>query len=118
MSAFTTFFDAWGEADADTRAAMLGSVTSDTTTYSDPRSGGDLTGSAAIADYVRQFSANAPGWTATVENASEVNGYHRLRVAFGGAGPDGTQMVQHGTYFGTLAGGTITLLAGFVGAKA
>ncbi|MEO0381345.1 MAG: hypothetical protein AAF252_13835, partial [Pseudomonadota bacterium] len=32
-----------------------------------PRSGGDLTGSAAIADYVRQFSANAPGWTATVE---------------------------------------------------
>ena len=118
MSAFTTFFDAWGEADADTRATMLASVTTDTTVYSDPRSGGDLTGSEAIGAYVGMFSANAPGWTATVENESEVNGYHRLRVAFGGMGPDGNQMVQHGTYFGTLSGDTITLLAGFVGAEA
>ncbi|MEM1236700.1 MAG: nuclear transport factor 2 family protein [Pseudomonadota bacterium] len=117
-AAFTTFFDAWGDPDAGSRAAALASVTSDTSTYSDPRSGGDLVGTTAIAEYVAAFSANAPGWSATVENSSEVNGYWRLRVAFGGKGPGGQDMVQHGTYFAMLSGGMIALLAGFVGAEA
>ena len=119
MSAvFDTFFGAWGESDADARAAAVASVTSAASIYSDPRSGGDLVGPEAIAGYVSAFSENAPGWTASVDNVSEVNGYFRLKVAFGGKGPDGQDMVQHGTYFGTLEGDRIALLAGFVGSEA
>ncbi|MEO1796012.1 MAG: hypothetical protein AAFR53_03225 [Pseudomonadota bacterium] len=113
-----TFFAAWGESDAATRAGMIAGSLAEGATYSDPRSGGRLSG-AAIADYVGQFSANAPGWTAEVANVSEVNGYLRAKVAFGGKGPDGTDMVQHGIYFAdTDDEGRLTLIAGFVGAEA
>lgn len=115
-TALTTFFAAWGEADAPTRRGMIADAVTDGFTYSDPRSGARLTGLDSVADYVGMFSANAPGWTAMVEQAAEVNGYLRATVAFGGKGPDGTDMVQHGTYFGEAdADGRLTLLAGFVG---
>ena len=39
----------------------------------------------------------------------------RAIVAFGGKGPDGQDMVQHGTYFATMDAGRIKLLVGFVG---
>ena len=42
------------------------------------------------------FSANAPGWTAKVVKTDEVGGAVRATVAFGGMGPDGKEMVQHG----------------------
>ncbi|MBU2991806.1 nuclear transport factor 2 family protein [Octadecabacter sp. 1_MG-2023] len=117
--ALTTFFDAWGTEDADARLAMLKYACSSTVTYSDPRSGERLSGIQAVADYVGMFSANAPGWTAKVTSCDEVNGYSRAIVAFGGMGPDGTEMVQHGTYFCEAgADGKLTMLAGFVGVGA
>ncbi|MGB1236204.1 MAG: hypothetical protein ACPG5U_10765, partial [Planktomarina sp.] len=115
MSAFDTFFSAWADSDAASRAATISSSYADGGTYADPRSGDRLSGDG-IADYVGMFSANAPGWGASVVKADDSNGYHRLLVVFGGKGPDGSDMVQHGTYFGELdSDGKITVLAGFVG---
>ncbi len=114
--ALTTFFGAWSETDADNRRAQIDAAIVEGGTYSDPRSGARLTSNAEISEYVGMFSASAPGWTATVESADEVNGYCRAIIAFGGKGPDGSDMVQHGTYFAeTDAGGKLTTLAGFVG---
>ncbi|MEM1373929.1 MAG: nuclear transport factor 2 family protein [Pseudomonadota bacterium] len=117
MSAIETFFDAWALTDTGAQAQMIAGTLAPGATYSDPRSGGRLEGEA-IAAYVSAFAANAPGSSATVENTSDVNGYLRIRVAFGGAGPDGAPMVQHGTYFADLDGDQIAMLAGFVGADA
>ncbi|SLN26077.1 nuclear transport factor 2 family protein [Pseudooctadecabacter jejudonensis] len=114
--ALATFFASWGEADADARKAMIAKAIADGFTYSDPRSGGRLSGLDAVADYVGMFSANAPGWTASVDTADTVNDYTRATVAFGGKGPDGSDMIQHGTYFAdTNADGKLVMLAGFVG---
>lgn len=117
--ALNTFFDAWGTADADTRASKVADATTPDITYSDPRSGRRLEGQSAVADYVGMFSANAPGWTATVVSSDDVNGYARTIVAFGGLGPDGTRMTQHGTYFSESdAAGKLMMIAGFVGTGA
>lgn len=116
MDALNTFFVAWSETDADYRMAAIVASMADGGTYSDPRSNARLSGHDAISHYVGQFSANAPGWAATVEKADEVNGYIRAIAAFGGMGPDGAEMVQHGTYFAEVdPNGKLTCLAGFVG---
>jgi len=117
--ALTTFFAAWSETDARKRSALIANALTADATYSDPRSGGRLTGHDAISDYVGMFSANAPGWTASVVSSDVVNGYARTIVAFGGTGPDGSDMVQHGTYFTDHdEAGKITAMAGFVGTGA
>jgi hypothetical protein len=117
--ALNTFFSAWSETDADARRALIDASVSESGIYFAPRSGARLDTSAAIADYDGMFSANAPGWTATVEPADDVSGYSRARVAFGGKGPDGTEMVQHGGYSCDAdADGKLTLIAGFVGTGA
>ncbi len=114
--ALGTFFAAWAETDADKRMGMIAEACAEGCIYSDPRSGTRLNSNEAIADYVGMFSANAPGWTARVETSDEVNSYLRAKVAFGGKGPDGSDMVQHGTYFAEAgADGKLTLIAGFVG---
>jgi len=113
--ALATFFDAWGTADTGDRAAKIAAATTADVIYSDPRSGGRLTGQDAVAEYVGMFSANAPGWTATVVSSDDVNGYTRAIIAFGGMGPDGTEMVQHGTYFSDVVDGKLAMIAGFVG---
>ena len=114
--ALTTFFDAWSETDATKRAAMIARSTTPNVTYSDPRSGACLAGQDAISEYVGMFSANAPGWTARVITTDTVNGYARTAVAFGGMGPDGAEMTQHGTYFSEAdEDGILTMIAGFVG---
>lgn len=114
-----TFFEAWGTADAEARSALIAQATSADVSYSDPRSGGRLTGQDAVAEYVGMFSANAPGWTASVVSADNVNGYIRAIVAFGGMGPDGTEMTQHGTYFCDQDdAGRLIMIAGFVGTGA
>jgi len=110
------FFNAWSDADTQSREDTFGAALSNNIRYSDPRSGNRLQGISSVNDYVGQFSANAPGWRAWVESVDEVNGYARAIVAFGGKGPDGEDMVQHGTYFATAdADGKLDLLAGFVG---
>lgn len=116
--AITTFFDAWSETDADARAAKIAASCAPDVTYSDPRSGARLAGQAAVSDYVGMFSANAPGWTASVISSDVVNGYARTIVAFGGKGPDGSDMVQHGTYFSDTRDEKLTMIAGFVGTGA
>ena len=114
----TTFFDAWGTADAAARKDMIADATTADVTYSDPRSGSRLSGQDAVADYVGMFSANAPGWTAKVVSSDEINGYSRSIIAFGGMGPDGTEMTQHGTYFCETVDGKLSMIAGFVGTGA
>ncbi|MEY1554551.1 nuclear transport factor 2 family protein [Yoonia sp. R2331] len=116
MSALDTFFAAWSITDAAARHDTIAQACADQVSYSDPRSGGRLQGLDAVATYVGMFSANAPGWTAKVDAADEVNGYMRATVVFGGKGPDGQDMAQHGTYFADRDdSGKITMLAGFVG---
>lgn len=117
--ALTTFFDAWSITDAAARSAKVVTVCTPDITYSDPRSGGRLAGQDAVAEYVGMFSANAPGWTAKVISSDVVNGYARTIVAFGGMGPDGSEMMQHGTYFSDSdATGKLVMIAGFVGTGA
>ena len=115
MTAIERFFEAWGmEADADRLEAITESYT-DNGSYADPRSGSVLAGPAEIAGYVNMFSANAPGWTAKVVATSETQGMIRATVAFGGMGPDGKEMVQHGQYFAKMADGKIAEMTGFAG---
>ena len=111
------FFGAWGETSDDARMEALEGALAPGFTYSDPRSNGRLSDIAALSDYLSAFTANAPGWTARVVRADVVNGYTRALVAFGGPGPDGSEMTQHGTYFAETDDlGRIETLAGFVGA--
>ena len=104
----TTFFDAWGMADDAPRAEAIAAAFSENGTYADPRAPEPLQGAEAIAGYVNMFSAGAPGWTAKVVNVSST-------VAFGGMGPDGKEMVQHGQYFADTEGDKITRMVRFFG---
>ncbi len=111
----TNFFHAWGEADADARSKAIEASFHDAGTYADPRAPEPITGTAALSDYVGMFSANAPGWTAKVVKSDTTAGLTRVTVAFGGKGPDGSDMVQHGQYFAETEDGKITRMTGFVG---
>lgn len=117
-SSVEDFFAAWGmDNDAD-RALAISNSFAENGTYADPRSQGKLTGAASIAEYVNMFSANAPGWTARVIKSDEIATTLRVTVAFGGMGPDGNEMVQHGQYFADMDGDKIARLVGFVGTGA
>ena len=118
MEPIAAFFDAWGLTDPTVQATAIAAVYDETGTYADPRSDGILSGADAISAYVAMFAANAPGWTAKVVKSDTTADVTRVTVAFGGMGPDGTDMVQHGQYFGTLSDGKITALTGFVGTGA
>lgn len=110
-----TFFSAWGMSDADARQAAIAKAMTSNASYADPRSPDILNGIDAIAEYVAMFSANAPGWEATVVKTSETAGMMRATVAFGGMGPDGKKMVQNGQYFAEFSDGKISRMVGFVG---
>ncbi len=114
-NSISTFFDAWGLTDDAARLDAITQVFAGSGTYADPRSPETLHGPEAIAGYVNMFSANAPGWTAKVVTTSETAGMTRATVAFGGMGPDGTEMVQHGQYFVDMQDDKITRMIGFVG---
>ena len=118
MTAIETFFDAWGMSDDAERAKAIADSYADTGTYADPRSENVLTGPSAITDYVSMFSANAPGWTAKVVKSDTIAQHTRATVAFGGMGPDGNEMVQHGQYFVQTDGTKIISMVGFVGTGA
>ena len=117
-NAIEAFFSAWSMTDADERAAMIESAMKGSATYADPRSEGILEGVDAISNYVAAFSANAPGWTANVVKEDTTAAMVRATVAFGGMGPDGTQMEQLGQYFVVMEGDKITSMTGFVGTGA
>ncbi|MGR3503081.1 nuclear transport factor 2 family protein [Pseudaestuariivita sp.] len=113
--AITEFFDAWAMADETPRRAAVEAATAQDVSYADPRTPEPITGQDALTDYVGMFSANAPGWTARVLASDEVAGLTRATIAFGGKGPDGTEMVQHGQYFIEQSDGRITRMTGFAG---
>jgi len=113
--AITTFFDTWKMTDADERLQQIESVVSSEISYSDPRSPQTITGASALSEYVGMFSAHAPGWSAEVINTDTTAGMVRATVAFGGPGPDGNDMVQHGQYFVETENDLITRMVGFVG---
>jgi len=115
MTILATFFDAWGTTDDAVQAKAIASTYASDGTYADPRSSGVLTGPGAIAEYVAMFSANAPGWTARVVKEDTIGTTTRATIAFGGKGPDGSDMVQHGQYFAEIENDKITRMVGFVG---
>ena len=118
MSAIETFFGAWGMADDAARADAIAGAYARTGTYADPRSPSVLTGPEEIAGYVNMFAANAPGWTARVVKSDTTADHTRVTVAFGGKGPDGAEVVQHGQYFVAMEGEKIAAMTGFVGTGA
>lgn len=113
-----SFFDAWKLEDAATRLTQIKSAVIGDISYDDPRTPDTIKGIDALSDYVGMFSANAPGWSATVIKSDTTAGMTRATVAFGGMGPDGKEMVQHGQYFVETDGNLITRMVGFVGTGA
>lgn len=115
MNPIETFFEAWGQSDEATRKQQISASVTPNVTYADPRAPEPITGIDALSTYVGMFSANAPGWTASVVKQDTIAGLHRVTVAFGGAGPDGAPMRQLGQYFVELEGERACRLVGFVG---
>ncbi|MEM1145379.1 MAG: nuclear transport factor 2 family protein [Pseudomonadota bacterium] len=116
MSApISTFFSAWQSESADARLELIASAVSKSVRYDDPRTGQTLIGIDRLNDYVGMFSQNAPGWSATVVHSDTIAGVTRVTVAFGGKGPDGQEMIQHGQYFVEMDGDLIARMVGFVG---
>lgn len=74
-----------------------------------------IAGIEALSAYVGMFSANAPGWSATVVKSDTISDITRITVAFGGMGPDGNSIVQHGQYFVEHEGDLVSGMVGFVG---
>ena len=108
------FFSAWGT-DPATRRKILDRVLASDFRYADPRAGAALTDRAALATYLDAFTADAPGWRAEAVTTDTVDGLHRTVVAFTGDGPEGTPMIQHGSYFVRLDGDRISQMTGFAG---
>lgn len=116
--AISTFFDAWALTDANARLEKITDSCSSDVLYADPRSPDSLTGIDALNEYVGMFSANAPGWSASVVKSDSTAGMNRTTVSFGGKGPDGKEMTQLGQYFVELTGNKISRMVGFVGTGA
>ncbi|MEM6484822.1 MAG: hypothetical protein AAF662_07565 [Pseudomonadota bacterium] len=111
----STFFSAWESQSADARLELIASAVSESVKYDDPRTARTLIGIDSLNDYVGLFSQNAPGWSATVVHCDTIAGVTRVTVAFGGKGPDGQEMIQHGQYFVEMEGELIARMVGFVG---
>ena len=113
-----TFFAAWQQSDSDTRHATISSTVIDSVHYHDPRTPETITNVNGLVDYVGMFSTNAPGWSAKVIKSDTTADVTRVTVAFGGPGPEGKQMMQHGQYFIEMEGELISRMIGFVGTGA
>lgn len=105
-------FMAWGNSDADARAAELKDTLASEFYYADPNAPDPITDAEAFVTYVGMFTQYAPGATARVANLTECKGHHRATVVFEMA--DGKQ--QFGQYFVDLSDdGRIARIIGFVG---
>ncbi|TDO95368.1 hypothetical protein [Marinomonas balearica] len=111
----TIFFEAWQIQEAEARLAKLNSSLTESIQYDDPRTPETVNGIAALNNYLGMFSANAPGWSAKVIKTDTVAGVTRATVAFGGAGPDGSEQIQLGQYFIENDGDLVSRMVGFVG---
>jgi len=110
-----TFFDAWQHKEAAVRLDNINQSVTENVRYDDPRTSQTIEGKASLNEYVGMFSANAPGWSATVTSSDTIAGVTRATVAFGGKGPDGKDMIQYGQYFIEIDGGLISRMVGFAG---
>ena len=111
----STFFDAWQHETSIERFEKINKSVTDDVQYDDPRTPQTVNGKDALNDYVGMFSANAPGWSATVISSDTTAGMTRATIAFGGIGPDGKEMIQLGQYFIEIDGNLISRMVGFVG---
>ena len=111
----TTFFSAWQLEDASARLNTIASAVTTDIEYDDPRTQTTLKGINELSNYVGMFITNAPGWSAKVVASDTTAGMTRATVAFGGPGPDGKAVVQHGQYFVETNEMLITRMVGFVG---
>lgn len=110
-----TFFDAWQCTATEQRLEKINQSVTEQIKYDDPRTPQTIVGKNALNEYVGMFSANAPGWSAKVIRSDTTAGMTRATVAFGGKGPDGTDMIQHGQYFIETENELISRMVGFVG---
>ena len=111
----STFFEAW-QIDADsTRKDKISGAVVNSVQYDDPRTEETLIGLEALCDYIGMFTQNAPGWSAKVVAKDTISNYSRVTVAFGGPGPDGVDLVQHGQYFVHVVDERIAKMVGFAG---
>ena len=115
MDAISTFFSAWQISEEDSRANTIKSAVIPEVEYHDPRTPERINDADALCAYVGMFNANAPGWKAEVVKSDTIGKYTRVTVAFGGLGPDGKQLVQHGQYFVELLDNRIANMTGFAG---
>lgn len=93
--AIETFFGAWGDPDAQSRAQTLRDCLSAELHYVDPRTPEPITDISALIDYVAMYSQYAPGASAKVVALSDTKGAYRATVEF--LMSDGKQ--QFGQYF-------------------
>ena len=80
-SVIDNFFLAWGAPD-DRRDAIVLEAVAEDVTYADPR--GSVEGARALAAYVAQYSANAPGSAAEVVESTDAQDGTVVRVRFHG----------------------------------
>ena len=106
------FFDAWGQTDAARRRDLIAGAMASDFIYADPRTGQDITTLDALSDYIGQFTASAPGWTASIVQSDGHGDHRRAVVAF----LDKNEPRQYGTYVARLTDRRIASLVGFVGA--
>ena len=110
--AIDTFFAAWGEPDAQTRAQMLSDCLAPAPHYVDPRTPAPITELSALIEYVAMYTQYAPGATAKTVALSETQGAYRATVEF--LMSDGKK--QFGQYFAELDDQSrVQRLVGFVG---
>jgi hypothetical protein len=110
----TDFFAAWGETDADDRAALVASVVGDSIYYADPHAPAPITSAAELAAFIGMFSEKSPpgARAEVIEPVDFHHGHARANVRF--IMSEEMQMV--GQYFADLdAAGKITRLVGFPG---
>lgn len=113
--AIERFFSAWQLEDATARHTTISQAVTSAVQYDDPRTPATVNGIEALVEYVGMFSANAPGWKASVVKSDTTAGVTRVTVAFGGMGPDGKEMTQLGQYFAEFEDDLVARMVGFVG---
>ncbi|KRS11928.1 hypothetical protein XM53_14330 [Roseovarius atlanticus] len=106
------FFNAWGDGDAEARMAVLNDVLASGVRYADPRLEAPVVGTAAVMDYVGQFSQMAPGAIAQIACMEDRDGVILATVEFimaGGHMQTGQFVIE------TDAGERLSRIVGFKG---
>lgn len=108
------FFAAWGEPDADGRAALVAAAVGESIYYADPHAPEPVTSADELASFIGMFTKNSPPG-ARAEVIEPVDSHHRhVRANIRFVMSEEMQMV--GQYFADLdAAGKITRLVGFPG---